>query len=186
MANVYTTALGIATGDIVRTSYGTGPYEVYQVHGPTCWSEWTGALTIWPYPVVSLTCIEPGEKFPYWTERQFYLNNLHREGDRYFDNGHSEILVERRPGPILQMALFDQNPEVAPYQYQDGVDYGAGDLYVFHCRECGKDFNGQRETKWVNPIHCGFLPALSIINMGICHWPLKGRCPPSGYVRGLG
>jgi len=28
---IYQTALGIQTGDIVSTSYGTGPYEVWHI-----------------------------------------------------------------------------------------------------------------------------------------------------------
>jgi hypothetical protein len=114
----------------------------------------------------------------------FYLNNIHREGARYFDDGHSEVFAERREA-VSQLPLFDPNPEPAPYPYQAGVDYGAGDLRVFHCGTCGADFNDRRDGKWVNPTHCGIHPALSIINMGICEWPLRGRCTPSDCVRGM-
>lgn len=179
----YKQALGIATGDIVTTSYDTGPYEVWGIHGPITWVQTLTSLVIWPWPVISLTLFEPNYPPTRKDHRFSYINNIHREDHQWFNDMGNEIFVEKPPRPKpIQMGLFDQPEQAAPlpYTYQPGIDYYTGDGFVFHCPKCGADFNDTK-TGYTPPFHnCGSIhPALCIIIMGN---PNDKR---SAYVRGL-
>jgi len=139
---IYEEILGIATGDIVTTSYGTGPYIVKRISGPSYIHQDISALVIWPYPVISLVLAYTD---PTHTSSA-YINNIHREPDgRYLTDGGHEITVQR---PISatsgQMSLFAVR-SIPQYQFQPGVDYHAGDSRVWHCPYCGHDFNAEKQ-----------------------------------------
>lgn len=90
----FMTALGISTGDIVSTSYGTGPYEVWDIY------RLQGGL-------ISLELIEPGCRAPGRRESHFWLNNIRRDGDRWFNPHGDEIFVTPSHTP-QQAGLFSE------------------------------------------------------------------------------
>ena len=140
---VYKEALGIQVGDIITTSYDTGPYEVWHIWGPKYWHKGLDWI-IWPWPVISLLCVyAPGHHF--FGRRGFsYLNEIHQENDRWF-MPYGEIFIASPVGgyPDLPMDMFlNYAPSAEPYPFQDGVDYIA---WAWHCRGCGLDFNEVRD-----------------------------------------
>jgi hypothetical protein len=88
----FKTALGISTGDIVSTSYNTGPYEVWDIYSLD-------------RGLISLELIAPGAPRPGRRESHFWLNNIRREGDRWFNPRGDEIFVEPSHRP-QQTGLF--------------------------------------------------------------------------------
>ena len=142
---IYQEALGIATGDIITTSYGTGPYIVKRISGPSYVHQSISALVIWPYPVISLVLADTDPAYIRGLSCSAYINNIHREPDgRYLTDGGDEITVQR-PASVTpgQMSLFAAL--ISPYQFQPGVDYHAGDKRVWHCPYCGRDFNAEKQ-----------------------------------------
>jgi len=138
---IYKEVLGIATGDIITTSHGTGPYIVKRISGPFYFRQNFTALIIWPYPVISLVLAytDPAHT------ASAYINNVHQEPDgRYLTDDGDEITV-RRPASAtpVQMSLFVDGI-ISQYQCQPGVDYHVGDCFVWHCPYCGRDFNAEK------------------------------------------
>jgi hypothetical protein len=143
-------ALGITVGDIVTTSYKTGPYRVTQIIGPCYWSggEWT-PLLIFDTPHISLV-LEDLRDGMYRTDS--YISDIRVVGNRWFTSMNDEIFVEPvLPAPEFAgtlFALFDELVDVnplpipAPYKLQEGVDYEVCLRQVWHCGTCGRDFNG--------------------------------------------
>jgi hypothetical protein len=88
----FKTALGISTGDIVSTSYRTGPYEVWDIH---------------PLDrgLISLELIAPGAPRPHRRESHVWLNTIRRDGDRWFNQHDDEIFVTPMHEP-QQAGLF--------------------------------------------------------------------------------
>jgi hypothetical protein len=89
----YVSALGICTGDIITTSYGTGPYEVWDIQeGTDC---------------IHLVFIDAGVK-PRNMDADFrWISNVRRVGDRwFFRGGRDELFVEHRVVDGAQMSLF--------------------------------------------------------------------------------
>ena len=167
-APVYKEALGIAVGDIITTSYGSGPYRVTHIWGPKTWYAIYNEMTIWPYPIISLIL----SHVDFNQRTTAYINNVHREGDRWFTDcvsylgERSEVFVQKpdTPTPPMQISLFTQ-VEPPPYQLQPDVDYNAGDGHVWHCNQCGTDFNADRPSRWDKPNHCETW-AVPIVVMG--------------------
>lgn len=134
-------ALGIATGDIVRTSYGTGPYEVWDIWGPHRFIANPTEITIWAHPVIFLSMValtETGEPIvPRGNDGFYGINEIRQEGDRWF-NFSGEVFVT--PGSSsVQASLFDQGPDAPKYPLQEGVNYQHD--RVWHCPQCGRDFD---------------------------------------------
>ncbi len=144
---VYSSELGIETGDLVRTSYGTGPYEVVQVSKPTFTMKMVGDLVVFPWPVISLVCIMPGVP-PRGDNGHYWLNEIHREGARYVSGGSywnhpDEIFVEKKCSTYVAMDLFSSIEEgPIPYPFQSGVDYTVLDGELWKCPRCNLDYNG--------------------------------------------
>lgn len=151
------TALGISVGDLVRTSYHTGPYEVWSIYGPRWWeTNYSGQeIYLWRSPVINLTCVLPGVSSPSEDEF-FWLNTIYRRGDQWITAGGDEIYVQavQRPGQVA-MVPAEPSPWETPYPRMDGVDYEDRGR-VFTCWEVGApgepastrccDFNGDREV----------------------------------------
>lgn len=142
-------ALGIATGDIVRTSYNTGPYEVWRIYGPEQWCDSVIHISIWPQPIISLGLILPGtgsESNPH----TYGINEIRREGDRWF-TANAEVFVETAQTAI-QGSLFDPIEErtADPYQFQPDVDYQ--DPRTWRCRGCNRDFNDKHLAEPPTPV----------------------------------
>jgi len=169
MPLVYKEALDIAVGDVVTTSYGSGPYRVTHIWGPKTWYSDHHEMVIWPYPIISLVLTYDDD---HRQNPAAFINNVHREQDRWFTDcvthlgERDEVFVQKpdTPTPPMQISLFTQ-VEPPPYQFQPGVDYNAGDGHVWHCNQCGTDFNADRRNRWDTPTHCETW-AVPIIVMG--------------------
>lgn len=153
------TALGISVGDVVKTSYGTGPYRVELITDPHYWSVDLSGLTVWPYLVISLICTDPDN-----TRRRdkSYISCIHQDGDRWFDDMGYEILIVARidkPKFLHQLDIFGliemDNPRRHPYEIDPQVDY-SNRSRVFHCAECGHDFNGEMWNGGFACPHCPY------------------------------
>ncbi len=142
--------LGIRTGDIVRTSYDTGPYEVWQIYGPYLWTDSTDYLAIYSAPQMGLQLIRPGEPFR-GREHCFWINHISRVGDRWF-TGRDEMFVEH-VNSVGQLDLFGPAEEIpAQYAWQEGVNYHVALGEVWRCWACGRDFNGRQTDRWCGPL----------------------------------
>jgi hypothetical protein len=86
------TALGISTGDIVRTSYGTGPYVVRAIVGPTFAQDGT--------PLLDLVLSVPGER------SRYDINDVIRIGNGWFSRGGADELYVTPMGGPAQLSLF--------------------------------------------------------------------------------
>lgn len=143
---IYKKALGIRVGDIVTTSYNTGPYEVWSIWGPKCWHKGGLDYTIWPWPVISLLCVYAQGHYFFGRHGFSHLNEIHQEGDRWLGPHGSEIFVAPPSDgyPNLPIDMFlSYPPAPEPYLFQDGVDYTE---WAWHCRGCGLDFNEIRDS----------------------------------------
>lgn len=147
-------ALGISTGDLLRIDDGIRTYRVARITQPTYTSRGPLWLAIWPYPVISIVGA-PGD----WNmieplrSAAGHFNEIHQEGNRWFEPNH-EIYIEKMDDqPMVQMDIFTPTSvEPTPYVFQDGVDYELNGQ-LWHCYECGQDFNAHRETG-CNPLCC--------------------------------
>lgn len=144
MDRVYKEYLGIATGDIVSTSYGTGPYEVWSVSPPKAEESFAGSIVRFPWQVVSLVLIKPGVP-PKGDIGLYWINDIRRRDDgRYFSNGNEIYVTKTRQDKPMQMGLFSSSnsDKPVPHDYrQPGVNYDCLDLELWHCPKCQKDFN---------------------------------------------
>lgn len=147
MAN---TMLGISIGDIITTSYSTGPYIVHVLYGPYYTSPGLNGLVIRTWPVVGLECGDA------------WINDVRQEGDRWFTDSNDEIYVQSSE-PEGQLLLFDLPHGEQPYSFDPQVDYHRfGE--VWRCARCGIDYNAPDEPEpWRG---------------GIC--PRCGRATPPG------
>lgn len=148
---VFQSVLGVQTGDVVRTEFGpdriysSGPYEVWSIGGPVYVTDgpfyvtnsWD-AIVIRDYPVISLTCINPGHPQP----DMYSLTWYRLEGSRYLDDRDGELFIVERAAQVFQADLFSANaPEPEPYPFDPNVEY-RGVLPAWKCvRGCGRDFN---------------------------------------------
>lgn len=144
----YRTALGISTGDIIRSSHhGIGPYVVWNIWGPRQWADNGSCLVIWAGPVISLTLVPVDHTGPVKESDLHYINEIHRDGDGW-RAGDREIVVEHATAPApMQQTLFGASPDRdtgVPYRFQPGVDYTRPD--VWRC-ENGHDFDDTQTVK---------------------------------------
>jgi len=150
MERIYKKVLGIRVGDIVTTSYNTGPYEVWSIHGPHLWEKHSYYI-IYPWPVISLALAYTESHHLFGKKGFSYINDIHREGDcRWLTTTGDEVIVTPPPNgyPDLPVDMFRSFPPPAePYPFQDGVDYSAGHRRVWHCHRCGLDFNWQPTSR---------------------------------------
>ena len=134
-------ALGIGLGDIVKTSYGSGPYRVVEVSAPVKFEVQGLHIVIRDHEVTSLKLADLEGK----SNTPSYIGNIRRVGpDRWATDTNDEIFVEKKTEDSgEQLDLFSVLPTApAPdYEFQDGCDYRAGAGKVWHCDSCGKDFN---------------------------------------------
>ena len=188
-------ALGISVGDVIKTGYGTGPYLVEQITDPHYWNaDYLSGLIVWPYPVISLVCTDPvtGRR-----RDKSYINFVHQDGDRWFtDMGDEILIVSRGQKRLTQLdifALFEpekpENPRSHPYETDPQVDY-SDRSHVFHCAECGHDFNGEM---WNHGFACPYCPhcleeGKHRLSGKIIFMPavIPGKNYPSAYLRMLG
>ncbi len=163
---IFQEALGICTGDVVTTSYGTGPYEVWRISGPRLWRDglWRA---IYPATVISLALLSTGHTGPVRSSDFCFINDVLREGERWFTLSGNEVFV-RPPTkrPLLQVDMFSSYPpDPQPYPYQAGVDYSAGDRRLWHCSYCGRDCNAEPPGPYAPPPcpYCGMPASTNVI-----------------------
>lgn len=113
--------LGIEPGDVVWTSYGTGPYRVKGVSGPSrqrynpelaricddgppAWSLVLEDLGKWYGPPISRFVRKSGE---------FYINEVQAPRRGRWFSGRDEIFV-RKPGSALQPDMFYGDRSASP------------------------------------------------------------------------
>lgn len=137
------TALGISIGDLICVSYhdtGNPIDPVETIWGPYYWTcNSVEGLITWPYPVISVS-IYKGKGG---------INNIHLDGNRWFTDQGDEVLVKKvaQKRKFVQIDLFSEfteltsDPRIAPYPFNASVDY-SDRKHVFHCLDCGSDFNG--------------------------------------------
>lgn len=161
---VYKTVFGLETGDIVTTSYNTGPYEVIDLTAPRYVSSDFGSLFIHRFPIFSIICGDPpGGHRQYPTplgNPAGYLNGICFVDGRFLCwDGKDEVFVKKsKPlyDQVIDMFASYPMPVDKPYVWQAGVDYSA---QVFNCQHCGGiDFNYSGVVAWqCNPkcAQCG-------------------------------
>ena len=98
-------ALGIHTGDIIATSYNTGPYIVHQIHGPFTYFTGVGHIAILDHPEVSLTLSTPNAKRK---GAAGFINNIRQVNHRWYTAQNSELFITSQQLPSFQpTTLFD-------------------------------------------------------------------------------
>jgi len=149
--------LGLKVGDIVETSYGTGPYEVWYVTPARMVTHFVHALIVRSWPVIDLAVVTPNERSHRLLRGDFsYINNIRREGKRWFTDQQDEVFVRER-GTALVLPIhptWSYPPSPSPYAFQSGVDYHAGHRRVWHCEACGRDWNEAEERRPWEPARC--------------------------------
>lgn len=142
-------ALGIQTGDLIRTSYGQKVFVVHSFTAPHYVLTGLDYFIILDHPEISLTLTEQGVKTR--SDQFSQINDIRQVGDRWFTAQNDQIYVERpHREPAPARSLFDlidphDAPEVLPvpppYTLNPAVDYLAGPRRAWHCEACGTDFN---------------------------------------------
>lgn len=148
---IFKTALGIQTGDLVKTSYGTGPFEVWDISEPyNRIDRLDNTLAVFAYPMISLVLVYPGD-----IGHAGHINNVRQIPDGWATPDGDRIFVERpATSPSLPLDLFRSHPPMpTPYQTRVGVDYEAGHRKVWHCDTCGLDFNAAAAERYA-PADC--------------------------------
>ena len=141
-------ALGIQTGDIVTTSYNTGPYFIYCIRGPITSFNGMGYLVILDHPEISLTLSTPNAKRK---GTGGFINNIRQVDARWYTAQNNEIFITKPHhatlGPTTLFDVLDPPDQVdilpTPplYQLNPSVDYDAGPRRTWHCEDCNVDFN---------------------------------------------
>ncbi len=142
----YASALGISVGDVIHTSYGTGPEEVRQVHGPSYFQQgFAGVLIVRTWPVISVGFSGDAG-----------ISSIRQDGTRWFTDSNDEIFVAKnKVHQPSQLPMFTLSASPDPYPFKPGVDYTHN---VWQCRRCG-DFNAlpddeRLRMRWHCPL-CG-------------------------------
>jgi len=195
MSGSVNSAFGISVGDIVSTSYGTGPYVPYvvlSVSPPRYHDRFVGVLVIRTWQVIDLVCrhVDRPDRGP---DHRAYLGSIRVEGNRWFTDQNDEIFVVRKSaGKAVQLSMFndDIDPERdLPYEFQPGVDYSHD---AWKCTHCGKDFNEATERGRGPVWHCGDVCDKLILmqprvappaaDLSSCQAYLGLRRLPNGYI----
>lgn len=155
-------ALGIQTGDILKTSHGSGPFLVKSIHGPFTHFKEVSSIVILDHPEISLTLATPNSGR---AGASGWISNVRRVGDRWFSAMNDEILITRpEREPVQPVTLFDlidppdaveELPMQPPYELNPAVDYQAGSRRVWHCESCKTDFNAVPTNKYWCRHDCG-------------------------------
>lgn len=143
---VYRTALGIGLWDIVHTSYGSGPYEVVNLSPPRYVTNDMSYLSIRRLPTISIIGGLPPTHPNYADKGEIgfrIINDVRLQDGRYITDTNDEVFVEKRHDlPSHQLDMFETYLQSdTPYPEQPGVNYDAGDGYVWHCPACLRDSN---------------------------------------------
>jgi DNA-directed RNA polymerase subunit RPC12/RpoP len=184
---VLTSALGIAVGDRLTTSYSDTPYEVVSLTPPRKFHISPMHVVIRDFAVISLVLKDLRDGFH---NSESYINNIRRAGESlWLTDQNDRILVEKSPvrKTGVQLTIFDalmnqaerkdDAENVPDYPFQPGVDYARGTGKVWHCGECERDFNTIEKPPVVRSLPCPY-----------CAYPLSAavylmKQPPLGDLR---
>lgn len=146
--------MGVELGDIVSTSYFTGPYEVTKITGPLYSDrDISDLVTIFPWPYMNLQCVGKSCR---GEQQEALLNGYHQDPRGRLVSTFGDLLTvfkpeHRRP---RQASLFDPpDPIPGVYPWQPGVDYDSWDLW--NCRKCSADFNAPKICERHPVYRCG-------------------------------
>lgn len=171
-------ALGISLGDVLITSYGSGPFEVKSIRQPRRFEITSSHIIIRDHEVTSFVLRDLDGK----STTDSYINNVRRTGERWATDQNDEIFVEKKHRRnIVQLGLFDERrrPAAEEYEFQPGCDYRAGAGRVWHCPRCRKDFDTAEKHKL--PYWC---PACKDVKfMPVCVPIFYVEAPPVGDWR---
>jgi hypothetical protein len=141
-------ALGIQTGDIITTSYNTGPYIIHHIHGPITYFTGVGHVVILDHPEISLTLSTPNAKRK---GHGGFINNIRQVDQRWYSAQNDELFITRpqlapaQPANSSTYSIPPNHVELLPtpplYQLNPSVDYEAGPRRTWHCEHCNVDFN---------------------------------------------
>lgn len=154
---LYKTALGIEVGDLLTTSYGTGPEYVKDIHGPYVTSEIGTHLVLLPSPQISVSLQKLDMSKHDWRG----INGIRQDGNRWLTFNCSEVFIEKPAVRVaMQIDMFQSYPSTPPlYQRDKDVDYS---IYAWKCCKCDRDFNWKPTTDWAMAT-CPYC----------CHWTCK-------------
>jgi hypothetical protein len=166
---------GITIGDKLRTSYGAGGVVTF-IGTPHYMDQFPGDLIIRTWPVLSLGIDDKG-----------IINDVRREGDRYFTDANDEVMIERCAdgfaGQMFQIG-FDISADegMAPsYHFYPDVDYTKN---AWKCPQCG-DFNsgpekmiGGRGYRW----NCPYCEKYGVLRLTVLHPRVIGKKQANSYL----
>lgn len=128
---IYQNYLGLETGDLIRTSYGTEGI-VKLIGKPRYVSYAFFHVFVYPQPIVSIL-FEGGGNL---------TGVCYRDGIWQSNHGRDQYeIIKPETRPDMRVDMFDSylSPVDEPYRFQDGVDYNC--QYVWRCDPCGIDYN---------------------------------------------
>lgn len=135
---IYSEALGIATGDIVRIA-DVLSYQVVAVSPPRYTTHKYETLIVRDYPVADIELCD--------SNRIRHTRAVYRAGDRWFaevwQGQPDEVVLEMRAGRGQMRFFAREQQDATPYQFQHGVTYEPteGVDPAWHCDRCGLDAN---------------------------------------------
>lgn len=151
--------LGVNVGDVIwGESSQPSKYRIDHITGPLYWTKSVGGYFVYLAPIWNLSGIHTQQG------GRGYFNCVRRTQQGVLMQGVGAMQLKRWKGQKInvskgsithqpKMKLFP-DPRENPWTFQEGVDYLAGDGFVFHCEKCGRDFNGERRV--CNPYcECG-------------------------------
>jgi hypothetical protein len=159
-------ALGLQTGDVIRTSYRSRTFQIHGMNAPryVLGGDGFGYAIILDHPEISLIVGEAGS----WPggRHDSLINDVRQVGVRWYTASNDEVILIDRPRqePTAPTSLFDliEPPDRIeglkarePYSFQPGVDYKAGCLRVWQCEACGEDFNDEPTSGIMRWHDCG-------------------------------
>ena len=158
---IYRVALGIEIGDIVMTSYDTGPYEIDSISDPYVYERYGSELYIFSAPCVGVSC------FPIDAVRiesnRCYINDIRQVGERWFTRRGDEVYVQKPAArPSMPVDMFYSYPPVPPLRtFDPTVDYTQ---HAWTCEKCERDFNWTPPERYAMPrcLHCNHWSCLRI------------------------
>lgn len=106
---VFASVFGLTVGDVVRTSYGSGPYTITELTRPAYTWFTYGGFVVRTWPVFSLFV----SRTP--TDQGYIINDIRRLDDgRYFTDSNDEVTVIEQAGgrTLAQMSLFAADDQI--------------------------------------------------------------------------
>jgi hypothetical protein len=151
---MYQTSLGLTAGMRLTTERG-GPYRLLGISAPFTFQIMGFDMLIIYHQSVVVVSIEYIDE-PHSLGHTPSISPIGRDDDgTYWTEQNDQIWPSEGDGGV-QLDMFSLEPPPArAYVFQAGVDYDAADGLLWHCAQCGHDFNtlGNDEDRRCAP-HC--------------------------------